>query len=169
MSIPVDSKSIVDVLELVEQIPAAGGYIIAMVGFSAFAIILAIGARSSQRSLAAQQQSMHSVVEATEKLRASMIKDIEKYEEKCRKCQEEVDAKDEIIEQLRVDRDELIRHHTAARQTLLEQDRAWQEAHRNAMREEQRLREELASMVHTVSILTTKLDNANNLRRATDE
>src|SRR4051812_23968442 len=108
VNVPVDKSAIVVVLEIVEQIPAAGGYVIAMVGFSVFAWILMIWARSSQRSFTESQRSMQGVVTMSEDLRAAMRLDMERCEEKCRRCEEEIKIKDDVIEQLRTDRDELI-------------------------------------------------------------
>lgn len=154
-------QAVVNILELVKTIPGAGGYVIAMVGFSVFGFILAMWARSSQRSFAASQQSMKNVLEMGEGLREAMRKEKAECERECSRLRA-------INEQLLRDREELIRQHTRARQQFLDEAREQREMHQRAMQEEQRLREELASMVHTVSILTAKLDNANNLRRQTD-
>lgn len=147
MSIPVDSSTVADVLGILEQIPAAGGYIIAMVGFSVFGWILAVWARSSQRSFTASQQSMQNVVKMGESLREAMRQDILRCKEECLECYR-------VIELLKAQQRQLVEEHTLARNLLLA--------------EAKELRDELANMLQTVSILTTKLDNANSLRRDTD-
>lgn len=168
MSSSPKGDAIAHTLEVLKTIPGAGGYILAMVAFMVFGWIFARWALSSQRSFTQSQQSLQGVVTMSEGLREAMR--LEKME-----CEKECSRLREINQQLLRDRDELIRQHTMARQQFLEEAREQREMaaqlrdmHQRAMVEEQRLREELAAMVHTVSILTQKLDNANNLRRSTD-
>jgi SMC interacting uncharacterized protein involved in chromosome segregation len=82
---------------------------------------------------------MQNVVTMSENLRAAMRLDMEKCEEECRR-------KDDIIERLREDRDELIRQHSRAREEFLQEAREREHIQTGLLQELEQMRAKMTAV-----------------------
>lgn len=133
-----------DVVDLIQSYgPTLGPWVMALITIGVFVWLWNAGVRH-----------MRSVFEMGEQLRESMRVEKEK-------CREECKRKDEIIDRLIEQRQQLIEDHSNARALLLEDARELKEAHRAAM-------EDMRSLESTIHVLTAELEIARTTKRSTD-